>query len=91
MINLESEIMLRDIRKVLDRKGADWRVIIHPLYDQIIFNRDDLNLLQEIFGADRVYDFSGNPEFTNDPTHYIDSSHFKPAIGKEVLRRVYAR
>jgi len=87
----ESRAMLREIRDILQRRGADVHVIINPHYDQAPFNPQNLEYLQELFGKDRVFDFSGVNEFTAEMRNFYDPSHYRPVVGREILRRVYGR
>jgi len=88
-INQQQIIMLNEIRDIFKANNTDYRIIICPIYDQIAFNKNDVAILQNIFGNDNVFDFSGINEFTDEKSNYYDGTHFKKYVGKEVLDIVY--
>jgi hypothetical protein len=59
------------------------------MYDQIYFNQFDLKKLTDIFGAENVYDFTGQNEFTSDIANYYDNYHYKPLCSSKILQKVY--
>ena len=81
---------LKQIRDVLGKRQSRYKIVISPLYHQRAFNPKDLTIFQEIFGADNVYDFSGVNEFTSDVRNYFETSHYKPRVADEIMRRIYA-
>ena len=80
---------LRDIRKVFDENRTDYRIIISPNYDLKRLSPVDIKEIHEIFGRDRVYDYSGINRFTRDMHNYYENSHFRTRVGKEILREIY--
>ncbi|HEX2618393.1 MAG TPA: hypothetical protein VHL57_12675 [Flavobacteriales bacterium] len=88
-IKPEHEAALREIRRVFAAKGTDFRIIISPTYDQLAIDRNDLALLQAIFGADRVFDRSGINDITRDKRNYIESSHYRFHVGRRILNEIY--
>jgi hypothetical protein len=81
--------MLREMRKVFDDNRTDYRIVISPNYDQKYLSRVDLARLQEIFGADRVYDYSGINRFTRDIHNYYEDSHYRPLVARQILAEIY--
>lgn len=81
--------MLKRVASILKRHNADFRVIIHPIYNKIQINSEDLAVLKDVFGADRVYDFSGDSAFTTDYTLYYDPYHLRPKGTRQILEKVY--
>ena len=51
----------------------------------------ELPLMQEIFGKENVYDFSGINEFTEDYHNYYEAGHYRPLLGNKLLERIYKR
>lgn len=82
--------MLREMRGVFDRFGTDYRIVISPNYDLKRLNPEDLTLLRGIFGKERVYDYSGINRFTRDLHNYYETSHYRPRVGREIMREIYA-
>ncbi len=91
LINQEKIQMLNDIKGVFMENNTDYRIIISPIYDQIAFNRKDLEIIKNIFGKENVFDFSGINEFTNKKSNFYDDLHFKPYVGKKMLDIVYSK
>jgi hypothetical protein len=90
VIFAEQARMLEEIRGVFDRHGTDCRIVVSPLYQQVRLNPNDVGELARIFGADRVYDYSGVNEFTSDIHNYYETSHYRPIVAREIMRRIYA-
>ncbi|MGZ5285665.1 MAG: hypothetical protein ACXWB9_00705 [Flavisolibacter sp.] len=82
--------LLLSIKRVLDKNNSNYRIVISPLYDQVKFNPDDLGALQEIFGHNQVFDFSGVNEFTASKYNYYETSHYRPHVANEIMKKVYA-
>jgi len=82
---------LTEIRQILAANGTNYKVIISPNYDQKYIDRDDLARLQEIFGRENVYDYSGINDFTRDFHNYYEPSHFRPTVARGIMEEVYRR
>lgn len=80
---------LMQIRDMLLEHNTDYRIVISPLYDQIALNPQDLIYLKNIFGEDKVFDFSGVNEYTNDVSNYYESSHYRPKLCNVILKHIY--
>lgn len=87
--NEEARVQLREIREIFRRNGTDYRVVVAPLYHQLRLHPADVEALVEIFGRERVFDFSGVNELTRDPHNYYEQSHFKPNVARTIMARVY--
>lgn len=88
-ITADHLVMLDEIKDVFDKNGTIYKVIIAPNYQQISFNRNDLEILQSVFGKDNVFDFTGINSFSDDKSNFYDGLHFKPYVGKELLEIAY--
>lgn len=82
--------MLRDIQEVFRRHQTRYRIVISPLYDQIALNRTDLRALQDTFGTETVYDFSGVNAITTDAHNYYEPYHYRPDAARRMLAQVYS-
>lgn len=91
VIAKEQENLLLDIASVLKRHNTKYRVIISPLYEQIRLNPSDIMILNNIFGQENVFDFSGVNEFTNDKRNYYETSHYRPKVCNEIMSLVYQK
>lgn len=81
--------ILNNIASTLRDMNADIKVVISPLYDQKRINRNDLNILERVFGQENVFDFSGKNSFTENYRNYYETSHYRPHVAKEILKIVY--
>lgn len=85
------EQYLKRISEVLKRQKSDYKVVLGPFYNQIYFHEKDLALLEKYFGKDKIYDFSGQNEFTNDKRNYYEVFHYKPTVAREIMKRIYQK
>lgn len=89
VIRTTQKNMLTEINCILKRHRTDCKIIISPLYNQVCLNPDDIHVLQEIFGINNVFDFSGINTFTDDYHNYYESSHYRPHIAARIMQIVY--
>jgi hypothetical protein len=90
VIRQPQKTMLLEIARILNSRHTRYRIIINPLYDQKPCNHADLAYLRELFGNDRVFDFSGVNPITSDYRNYYDDSHYRPHVAKQIMSAVYA-
>lgn len=83
-------IELNNIKTFLSKNGANYKIVISPLYNQLKFHHKDLQLLNYIFDKKNVYDFSGINYLTNNQTNYLENSHYKEVVGNIILDSIYA-
>jgi len=81
--------MLQEINDIFKKHKTDFKVIVNPLYDQIKLNESDLEYLRSLFGEERVFDFSGINDITNDYRNYYESSHYRPHVARQILDSIY--
>lgn len=81
--------LLKEIKVIFDKHQSDYKIIINPLYDQISFNTKDLKILEDVFGQDNVYDFSGINPITQSKNNFYDTVHYKPNVGEKIYRQMY--
>jgi hypothetical protein len=89
VVDETADRMLRETADWLHASGARVEVVVSPLYDQVRLADADRGALEAAFGAHDVHDFSGVNELTSDVSNYYESSHYRPPIGAEILRRIY--
>ena len=85
----KQRMVLDEIMEVLRRHGTSIRIVISPDYNQKELHPDDREILQNIFGKENVYDFTGINEFTKDYHNYYESGHYRPLLGNKLLERIY--
>lgn len=91
LINHDFRIQLENIKSMLDKQNTDYHIIITPaiVYTNPIVNKEDLQVLQQIFGADRVHDYSQISELTTNIHNYTDPNHFGQYVGYYILKDIY--
>lgn len=91
LITESFEDQLRHIKSILDRNKSDYYVLLSPAYcyTNSAVNPVDLEKLKEVFGADRVYDFTGKNEMTDDYNNFTDPGHFGQRVGWMILEKIY--
>ncbi|GHT05003.1 hypothetical protein AGMMS49525_11900 [Bacteroidia bacterium] len=91
VIKASQKKMLREINDIVRKNNADLKVIISPRYDQKKLDKQDLMFVQSLFGQERVFDFSGINDLTNDYTNYYEAMHYRPHVARVILKEVYFR
>ncbi|KAA6321899.1 hypothetical protein EZS27_028503 [termite gut metagenome] len=81
--------MLNDIQRIFNKHKTNYRIVISPLYDQLKLNKTDLEYLENVFGKDNVFDFSGINTFTQDYTNYYEDSHYRPHVARKIMEKIY--
>lgn len=89
VIKEEQCMALNEIHYLLVAGKTKYKIVISPLYDQISISPIDIEVLNDIFGAENVFDFSGINEYTNDITNYYECSHYRPKLCKLILKLIY--
>jgi hypothetical protein len=80
---------IKFIADTFKKDHTNYKIIIAPLYDQRATNSIELEILKIYFGKENVYDYSGKNKFTNDISNYYEMSHFKPSLGRIILKEIY--
>ena len=83
--------MLQEINEIFRKRQTDVKIIISPLYDQIKLNESDVIYLKSLFGEDRLFDFSGISDITNDIHNYYEDSHYRPHVCRQILNSIYQK
>jgi len=91
LINKRFERQLRHIKVFFDRQGTDYRIVVTPgyCYNSLVLNRDDKRILEEIFGKDNVYDYTGYNCLNSDYNNYSDPGHFGLYVGWYIIEDMY--
>jgi hypothetical protein len=90
VLKYKQKELLNNIKHILNKHNTNYKIVINPQYNQIKFNKDDMAILSEIFGAKNIYDLSGiNPITSNLYNYYDASSHYRPHIADEIMRIIY--
>ena len=91
LINRKFEKQLRYICAILDANHTDYHIIVTPApcYTNPAINPRDLEMLKEVFGAERVHDYSGKNEMTEDYNNFSDPGHFGLRVGYQIIEEIY--
>lgn len=91
LIDTRFEKQLRHIKFMLDANHTDYHIIITPApcYTNQAINPADLELLQDVFGVERVHNYSGNNEMTADYNNFSDPEHFCLRVGYMIVEDIY--
>ena len=79
---------LQIIKKLLDEMGANYHIILSPLYAQTPFHPTDTVILHQLF-PQRVHDYSHRTDITTDGRNYYEKSHYNTRIGAFILSEIY--
>lgn len=90
-IDNEAADVLRDIARLLNENNIDYIVIVPPRFRIQGLSAFDQALLNEIFGADHVNDFSWDMELINDLHSYYDGTHILTHRCSELIARCYQK
>lgn len=84
-------VQLNHIKTVFDKHHTDYRIIISPAYcyTHPKINAKDLEILQDIFGQDKVFDYSGKNDITTDCYNFSDPNHFGLSVGWQIIEDLY--
>ncbi|MEI7502966.1 MAG: hypothetical protein WCJ61_06750 [Paludibacter sp.] len=89
LINNDFESILKNIKSKFDIHKTNYKIIITPDYSQLHINKEDLLLLQEIFGKQNVFNYSGKNKITEDQYNFRDPGHFDACVGWQIIDEVY--
>ena len=82
---------LRRVKAVFDKHQTDYRIVVSPAYCYLhpSINEKDLQLLYDVFGKDKVFDYSGKNDITTDINNFADPNHFGPSVGWQIIEDMY--
>ncbi|MDB5132914.1 MAG: hypothetical protein JWR02_2663 [Mucilaginibacter sp.] len=81
---------LHKIAAILQKHHTNYKIVIAPLYDQVKLNPADLAILCRVFGRQRVYDYSGINNITNNRFNYgSDVTHYRKKAGNLIFKEIY--
>lgn len=89
LISAKSQHMLEEIMRIFNKHNTSYKIVISPLYDQVKLNSSDLEIIQNIFGKNNVFDFSGKNQITNSKYNYYECSHYRSIVGDSIMAVIY--
>lgn len=81
--------LLQEIKWICRKHNTDVKIIISPDYLQVNINPADVKTLKRFFGKRNVFDFTGINEYTKDIHNYYEPGHYRPALGKRLMEKIY--
>ncbi|PBQ33541.1 hypothetical protein CNR22_17755 [Sphingobacteriaceae bacterium] len=85
------EDMLLEMKHILDKQKTDYKIIISPKFNCYTMHPEDLEVLERIFGKNRVYNFSGSNKYTKDLHNFYDPFHYSMEVGKDIMKKIYEK
>lgn len=91
LINDTFKEQLLHINSIFTKHGTDYRIIVTPAYcyTHPAINKQDLKTLQDVFGEQYVFDYSGKNELTKDCFNFSDPNHFGLSVGWQIIEDIY--
>ena len=89
ILHAEHIELLSQIHELFVDGNTNYKIVVSPLYDQIKLNPTDKSILDSIFGAENVYDYSGINKYTQDSLNYYESSHYRPRVASQIMNEIY--
>lgn len=80
-----------NIKRIIDKKQTNVRIVISPMYSQKKLDSTDVKFLDSLFGKENVWDFSGINEYTNDFHNYYERSHYRPTLATRLMDSIYKK
>lgn len=89
-IDAAREADLREIASVLRRRGCSTMVVVSPNIHRDSLSAADDALLRDIFGPDRVKNFSGSlSAIALKDSNFYDNVHYRPAVARALMDEAY--
>ncbi len=83
---------MRTIAEIFKKHHTDFRVVIGPNRRKTVLNPADLQVIQSVFGAERVHDYSFSlANALEQDTLLYDNTHYRPVFADRIMRLVYQR
>lgn len=87
----EERSQLMIIREIFNKHGTKYKIIISPIYDQVPMEKEQVELLKEVFNEDNVFNFSGKNQYTESIFNYYEVSHYRPHVAREIMKTIYEK
>lgn len=90
-IDAERLAQLQEMKALFERQHTQYVIIIPPRYQRVPLHCLDRAALEDVFGSERVFDFSTYKEMSDDPRCYYDNpAHLISSKCKMLLDSVYS-
>ena len=82
-------IILSPCGYIFNKHNTKYKIVISPVYDQVPMEEEQLEVLEQIFGKQNIYNFSGKNKFTDSIHNFYETSHYKPNVANEIMNILY--
>jgi len=89
LVTPEETERLLSIKNIFTKHKTDYKIVISPMYDQIPMEVEQIQLLEDVFGKQNIYNFSGKNNFTNPIHNFYETSHYRPHVANEIMKIIY--
>jgi hypothetical protein len=89
LVTEKEKEFLNSMKTIFDKHQTNYKIVISPIYDQVPMEIEQLDLLNDIFGKEHIYNFSGKNDLTEPISNYYESSHFRTHVANKILKIIY--
>lgn len=91
LINNEFLSILEDIKEILSKHKTNYHIVISPAIcsSNPRINQEDLVIIEELFGKDKVHNYSDCNDLTIDYNNFSDPGHFGLRVGYLIFEDIY--
>ena len=90
-VTLKERNQLQNIKNIFKKHNTKYAIIISPTYDQLDMEKSQIQLLEEIFGEENIYNYSGKNKFTESIYNFYENSHYRPSIANKIMEMIYIK
>lgn len=81
--------LLYEIKKAFESSNTSYKIVISPMWDALHINPQDKKILQDIFGKEYIYDYSGYNSYTQDWQNYYERMHYRVGVANDIMNKIY--
>lgn len=91
VISDKSYDILKKINKILIKHNTKYKFVISPSFTFKKLNQEDIAILSSIFGANKIYNFSGLNNFSKSSGNFYESTHYRECVANQIMNQIYAK
>lgn len=80
---------LTEIVEFFKKHNTSYKIVVHPEFNKVPLRNDHLQLLEETFGKENIYNYSGAHEISKDKGNFYDGKHYKMIVGTRIMNEIY--
>lgn len=81
--------LLYEIKKAFESSNTAYKIVISPMWDAQHINPSDKKILEDIFGKEYIYDYSGYNSYTQDWHNYYERMHYRVGVANDIMNKIY--